>query len=170
MEESMQRQEQLAREQVELMRQRAAAEKTPAKRNIGSDGLITPNNLSKELLKDLLDGDSFDSEYDDDGDLGFEDEGKKFYVFPRNHSDGIKLVTYYRFDEELSMDDRLQIVNKINDAAFLVRAKVSKDVLRLDYAILLNEGLTKEAFISTVRKFCSIARKAARKHAWDSLV
>lgn len=164
-EEAMRRQEELLREQVELMRQRAASDRQHAVAPTESAGdTITKDNLSKDLLKSVLDAAMFESSYDADGDIVVSEQVRCF-VLPSKEKGTIKLMTGYLFKQDVPNVARLEAVNKINVEYVLVRASVAGDVLYMDHDILLNNGLSKRSFALTVKRFCSIPAAAVGEHA-----
>jgi hypothetical protein len=161
----MRRQEELLREQTELMRQRVAGERQQGTAPSDSAGkMITRENLSKELLKSVLDDATFETSYDTDGDIVVSDQIRCF-VLLRKDRGTIRLMTGFGFKDDAPPPARLEAVNKINIEYLLVRASVAGDVLYMDHDIVLNDGLSKRAFALTVKLFCSIPAAAVQEHA-----
>ncbi len=124
-----------------------------------SEDLITPENLSKELLKSVFDTALMDVSYDRDGDLKVKDRVTCF-VHPNDQKDKIRLVTYFGFKSEASQQQRLECANHINHEYIIVRAAVISDVLKFDYDLPITGGITKKALILTFKRFCSIPHDA----------
>jgi hypothetical protein len=166
-EEAMRRQEDLLREQVELMRERAPqnVQQTGTPRETAGD-LISPDNLSLDLLKEALDSAMFETSYDEDGDLLVED-GVRCFVLPGEKRDRIRLLTSGReVQEGVARAEALEAANRINDEYFMVRASVTdRNVLFLDYDVFLKHGIGKRSLAWTVKRFCAIADEAIREHA-----
>jgi hypothetical protein len=166
-EESMRRQEELLREQVQLMRERANEERqrNAASQNQPGAGNITTANLSKELLKSILDDAVMENSYDKDGDLVVREQGGCFVILSEN-KDRIRLLAAYVFKPDVPYATRLEAANNINSKYILVRASVDGDgILYLDHDIMLNDGITKRAFATTVKHFCVIPHIAVQQHA-----
>src|SRR6266404_3846015 len=90
--------------------------------SIEKEELITPENLSKELLKTVFDAAFMDTSYDEDGDLRVK-EDVSCWVFPSGKvRDRIKLLTNYGFKPETNTLQRLTFVNEINREYVVVRA------------------------------------------------
>jgi hypothetical protein len=128
--------------------------------------LITPENLSKELLYDLFESVFMDVSYDKDGDL-LVHEDVRCFVFPDNDSkDKIRLVTMFGFNPSVGEVDRLRSVNFINEKYIIARAySTQNDTLSFDYEILIKGGITKKNLVLSVKRFCTIPRLAVREFA-----
>lgn len=171
MEESMQRQEELAREQLEMMRERAAearqqATATATATRPASGDLICSENLSKELLKAVLDSAMFNTSYDRDGDLVVTDH-IRCLVLPSEQRDRIRLLTGYRLKSGAARAAVLEAANNINAEYVVIRASVADDVLYFDRDILVNDGIGQRAFALTVKRFCGIPNAAVKDHALE---
>jgi len=168
-EEAMRRQEELLREQVELMRERAAQDsrQTAAPTEPAID-LISPDNLSKDLLKALLDSAMIETSYDEDGDLVV-DEGIRCNVLFSEKRDRIRLFSVGGFLRDgVTRTEILEAANRINEEYIMVRAKVSDgNVLALDRDIFLKHGIGKRALAWMVKSFCAISDEAIQEHASD---
>lgn len=164
------RQEELLRKQVELTHEQASRERGRADAGQSSvEEMITPANLSKELLKSALDAAMFETEYDEDGDLVVNEE-ENCFVLPGKNKDRIRLTTGYDLRQDVPRSARLEAANTINTKVPLVRASVgADDVLHINYCIPLNDGITKRFFALTVKRFCASLRAAVQKHAIDLL-
>ncbi len=158
----MQRQEELLREQTELMR-RAAAER---QQTVQSTNAITRDNLSKELLKTLLEDAAFETGTHDDGDVIVNDQIRCF-VLPHKDRGTIRLLTGCVFKEEVPAAARFEAANQINVKFVMVRASVSGDVLYFDYDLLLNDGISNRGLTLAVKRFCSIPISAIAEYAAD---
>jgi putative sensory transduction regulator len=130
-----------------------------------TDELITPENLSKEMIKATLDAAMMDTSYDSDGDILVKDIINVWVLPNAERKDRIKLLSIFGFEPGASRLDRLECVNKINSEYIVVKAFVGqKDTIRFDYDILVAGGITKKAFILALKRFCSIPRPAAAEH------
>jgi hypothetical protein len=129
-----------------------------------AEELITQDNLSKELLKSVLDAAYMDAVIDADGDLVVKDEG--CYILINKATDRIGLITgWFAFEPSASEFQKLEFVNRINNGYVMVRAVVRKDGnLQFCFDISVAGGITKKAFVIAVKRFCSIPPLAIRDH------
>jgi DNA-directed RNA polymerase subunit RPC12/RpoP len=127
-----------------------------------SDELVTPENLSKALLKSIFDAALMDNTYDEEGDLVVSSEQvKNCWVIPGDHKDRILLLAIFRFKSGVSRMQQLECANKINTEYAIVRAHVgNNDTLRFTYYITVNGGVTRKAVAMAVKRFCSIPHSA----------
>jgi len=133
-----------------------------------SDDLITPDNLSKELLKSVFDDAFMETSYDDEGDLKVK-EGVNCFIFPnKERKDRVTLLTFFRFKKSADKMQRLECVNSINREYIIVRAVVGdNDVLRFTYDVPIAGGITKKAMVMVVKRFCSIPHDAVGDFGTD---
>ena len=130
-----------------------------------SDDLITPENVSKELLYSVLDAAMMDVSYDKDGDIRVK-EGVICFVLPNEENkDRIKFLTIFGLKPGVSELERLRAVNQMNDGYIMVRACTPKeDVLVFDYFLTLGGGVTKKAFVMALKRFCGIPHACIRDY------
>ena len=134
-----------------------------------SEELIPPENLSKELLKDVFDAAFMDASFDEDGDLKVKDQ-VTWYVCPSEKRDRIRLLAQFAFEPSTSELERLECANHINDEYTIVRASVGKnDRLRSSYDIPTAGGVTKKALVLTLKRFCSVPQEAVREYGQDTV-
>ena len=133
-----------------------------------TDELITTENLSKELLKSILDAAFMDTSFDSEGDLKVR-EGLNCFVLPnKERKDRVHLMAIFGFKPETSEVARLQAANRINDEYIIVKAVVGKnDTLRFTWDIPIAGGITKRAFVLAVKRFCSIPQQSIADCAND---
>jgi len=133
----------------------------------GKEGnMITPENVSLELLKDTLAAYT-DTVFDEDGDLIVKGECQVYVnVIPDKSS--IRLMTIFRLKDESSVNARLEAVNKINSDYLIVKAHCTdNNKLIFTYFFMLAGGLTKKALIRGVKMFDSIPIVAISDYAKD---
>lgn len=168
-EEAMRRQEDLLREQVELMRERASSDvrETATPRESELD-LISSDNLSKDLLKEVLDSAMLETSFDDDGDLVV-DEGILCFVLPTEKRDRVRLLSAAgKLRQGVTRSDALEAANRINVEYIMVRASVTENnALFLDWDVFLKHGIGKQAIAWAVKRFCAISSDAMREHIVD---
>jgi len=128
--------------------------------------MITPENVSLELLKDTLAAYT-DTVFDEDGDLIVKGECQVYVnVIPDKSS--IRLMTIFRLKDESSVNARLEAVNKINSDYLIVKAHCTdNNKLIFTYFFMLAGGLTKKALIRGVKMFDSIPIVAISDYAKD---
>lgn len=133
-----------------------------------TDELITPENLSKEMLKSVLDAAFMETYYDSEGDLRVRDRVNCF-VFPnQERKDRVQLIAVFGFKAGTSELQRLQAANRINAEYIIVRAVVGgNDTLRFTWDIPIAGGITKKAFVLALKRFCSIPHAAVADCAND---
>lgn len=124
--------------------------------------LITCKNLSNEVILAIADEAMLTVTVDQDGDLKFLD-GVRCYVSLRHASkDKISFFMHYQFKSDVSRTDRLECVNMINRDYMMVRAVVldHRNILSLNYVMLIGNGITKKNFVVTLRRFSVIGVQA----------
>jgi CheY-like chemotaxis protein len=122
------------------------------------DELITPENLTKERLKAILESAYMDIAYDKDGDLKARD-ACVFFIFPR--ADRIHMLALFSFKPESSREQRLEFVNHVNEQYIMVSAFTGQNnLLRFTYDLMVLGGVTPIAFVLVARRFASIPRQA----------
>jgi len=127
-----------------------------------ADEMITPDNLSKELLKSVLEAAYMDVSFDKDGDIKVKEKVTCF-VFPNEKwKDRVTLCAIFGFKPNVSREERLECANRINSEYAIIRAVVGKnDTLRFTYDVLLEGGgISRKAFVLQLKRFCSIPHDA----------
>jgi hypothetical protein len=123
-----------------------------------NNDLITPENVSKEMLKSVFDAAYLNATLDSD-DLLSVKEDSTIFISLNEAKDKISLATYYRFTADSSEVRRLQLVNKINNEYIIVRAIAeSDDTLCFSWDISIEGGITPKNFVLSVRRFGSLPR------------
>lgn len=131
------------------------------------DELITPENVTKEMLKDVFDAAFMESSFDKEGDLVVRDD-VNCYVLLSEKKDRIALLTMFGFEDGVSELKRLQCVNNINARYIMIRAvSGANNILRFEYDIMLNGGVSRKALVLTVKRFCAIPRSAVSDFGAD---
>jgi hypothetical protein len=128
--------------------------------------LITPENVSVELLKDVFAA-YMDTSFDEDGDLIVKGECQVYITITPDKS-SIRLMTIFRIREESSLETRLEAVNKINNEFIIVKAhSTDNNKMIFTYFFILAGGLTKKALVLGLKLFDSIPRVAINDYAKD---
>ncbi len=97
--------------------------------------MITPENVSLELLKDVLAAYT-DTSFDEDGDLLVKGDCQVYVTIVPDKS-SIRLMTIFRTKEDSSVDARLGAVNKINSDYMIVKAHCT-DNQQIDLHLLFH--------------------------------
>ncbi len=133
--------------------------------------LVTPDNVSVEMLRDLYEAAYMDVTLDEEhGVLRLREE-----LAARAHlsesKERIQLLAVYGVKEEAQRIERLELVNRINENYVLIRAGIDDDGdLWFDYCILVKGGLTKKAIVQATRAFLMLVPKAVNECDEDGIV
>ncbi len=133
--------------------------------------LVTPDNVSVEMLRDLYEAAYMDVTLDEEhGVLRIREE-----LAARAHlsesKERIQLLAVYGVKEEAQRIERLELVNRINENYVLIRAGIDDDGdLWFDYCILVKGGLTKKAIVQATRAFLMLVPKAVNECDEDGIV
>jgi hypothetical protein len=93
---------------------------------------ITPENLSKDLLKDVLDSALIENSFTSDG-LLMVKESIKVWVNPDlDKRDRITLLSIFRLRPESSELQRLRAVNEMNTGLIIARAYINEESIVFD--------------------------------------
>lgn len=123
--------------------------------------LITPENVSKEVLKSAFEAAFLDVSYDADGDLKVKDQVTCLVFLNEQKRDRIALMCQFAFKSSATPLQRLECANNINREYVVVRAVVGKNgALRFEYDILLFDGITRKSLVLSLKRFCAIPRPA----------
>ncbi len=128
-----------------------------------SNEIITPENLSKELLKSIFEAAFMETSIDAEGDLQVRD-GIGCYVFARE--DRIRLMTLFRTKDGANRQELLEFANRVNDQYIIVRVTVAGKgtTISFDYDIPVKGGITKQAVVLATKRFLSIPINAIQEH------
>ena len=129
--------------------------------------LITPENLSKELLESIYDTAYMETSWDDDGDLRVKDQIHCF-VMPSEKKDRIQLLSIFKFNPDVSESQRLKCVNNINREYIIVVAYAgANDTLQFKHDIYVDGGITKKNLVLATKRFLGIPQSAVQDHGAD---
>jgi len=132
-----------------------------------TNDLVTPENLSVELLNSIFDDAYMETSIDSDGDLHVRDDIGCFVILSKD-KDRITLLSQFGFESGATHSQRLECVNNINKEMIIVKAYVgNNDSLRFEYDICLKGGVTKKNIVQATKKFLSIPRAAVINHGED---
>ncbi len=136
------------------------------------DDLVTPEILNRDFLHALYDGAYMECVQDSDGDSVITDSGLKCIATLPRSQDSIHLAVLFPLKESVSLQEKLECVNRINDRYIITRAAVTKDsdLLLCDYYIFLNGGVSRKAIVLGTKKFMEVTRQAVEEYAKDIVV
>lgn len=125
-----------------------------------TDDLITPDNVSNELLLSLFDAAFMETRVDDDGDIQVLDQCG-CWVVPSKEKKRIRLFTFFRFSPSATELQQLTCANEINKSYVIVKTAVGKGGrLTFEHDLSLEGGVTRKAVVLLVKRFCSIPHPA----------
>lgn len=129
------------------------------------DELITTDNLSKALLKEVLEEVLIRVSLDEDGDLLVREGGVACYVMIEEESrERVMFFSSFHFAEASSPLQRLECVNRVNTEYVMVRAVArDNDQLLFSYTLYVDGGITQRAFVLALRRFCELPRLAVQE-------
>ena len=131
------------------------------------EDLITPENLSKDLLQELFQQAYLDVSRDEDGDLVVRDEYRCF-VFPDADKRYIHFMSLFRGGAEATLEAKLAYVNRVNDEVVIVRACVTDaGGICFDYYVPVHGGITRAAVALMLRRFFATVRTALARDEGD---
>ena len=133
--------------------------------------LVTPDNVSVEMLRDLYEAAYMDVTLDEEHGLIRIREELAARAHLSESKERIQLLAVYGLKEEAQRIDRLELVNRINENYVLIRAGIDDDGdLWFDYCILVKGGLTKKAIVQATRAFLMLVPKAVNECDEDGIV
>ena len=120
-----------------------------------SNDLISPENISKELLKSLFDAAFMNTSYASNGDLTVK-ETYSCSIRVSENKERIMLLDWFGFTRSSSRLQRLEAVNKVNSNWAYVSACVSDDTLGISYDIFIGGGVAGKDIVLAVKKFHAV--------------
>lgn len=133
--------------------------------------LVTPDNVSIELIRDVYEQAFLDAVMDDEKKQIRLREEVLARAFLSESKERLQLMAYYGIKDEAQRLDRLELVNRINENYVLVRAGIDDDGdLWFDYCLLLKGGVTKKAIVQATRVFLMLVPRAVNECDEDGIV
>ena len=133
--------------------------------------LVTPDNVSVEMLRDLYEAAYMDVTLDEEHGMIRIREELAARAHLSESKERIQLLAVYGVKEEAQRIERLELVNRINENYVLIRAGIDDDGdLWFDYCILVKGGLTKKAIVQATRAFLMLVPKAVNECDEDGIV
>ncbi|HHC71446.1 MAG TPA: YbjN domain-containing protein [Thiotrichales bacterium] len=132
-----------------------------------SNDLVTPENVTRELLASIYDAAFMEISWDSDGDLKVKDNISCF-VLISERKDYIQLLSIFGFEPRTSMGQRLACVNDINLEYIMVTAYAGgNDTFQFKHHIFLDGGITRKNLVMATKRFLSIPISAIQEHGID---
>ncbi|MDX1546770.1 MAG: YbjN domain-containing protein [Rhodothermales bacterium] len=133
-----------------------------------SSDLLTPENLSKDVLKSMYDAAYMETSFDDDGDLRVEEGGIRCFVMPSDDGDRIQLLSLFGADSNARREDLLEFANRVNAGIIIIRVSIrGNGGIAFDYDIPVRGGITKQAVVLATKRFLAIPIPAIRQYGSD---
>lgn len=131
---------------------------------------MTEANLSRDSLKAAYDAAKMAVSIDEDGDIKIKDRVTLF-VFP--NKERIRLIVYYAFKPEVSLQQKLALANRINQGFIVARASVGgqeEGQLQVDYYLLLGTGMSRATIVAATKRFITVAADAVKESDKEDIV
>jgi superfamily II helicase len=134
-----------------------------------TENLITPENVSMDLIKQALDAAFMEYTENEEGELVIAETCQVFLSI-HGAKKTIQLSSLFGFKKDSSELERLQAVNTINNDFIVIKATSdSDDTLAFRYDFMLTGGLTTKALIQGIKRFAAVPQGAIAEHA-DAIV
>ena len=125
-----------------------------------SEKMISSDNLSKDLLKNIFDDAYLDAGFDEkDGDL-YVKETWKTWFFLDEKKRYFSMSLYFIINEDSSMADRLEYASNVTREFILIKANVEKTVIAFKTYVWLEGGMTYKNIIKTYKAFLWVTEAA----------
>jgi hypothetical protein len=131
-----------------------------------SEGVITVDNVSQEMIKGLFDAAYMEASIEADGDIKVREKCSCWITIDKERRKLI-LAAFFKFAPDAPDMTKLDAVNQINMGFNIVRATVSGDLLRFDYDLSLEGGISNRYLVMLVKRFCQIPHDALATYAQD---
>lgn len=123
--------------------------------------LVTPENASTEMLRDIYDAALMEVTIDPDGDSVILSDDVVARAKLTDGNERLQLSVHFALEQDAQRIDRLELANRINDQFVLARASIGEDDnLCLDFAIVLKGGVSKRHIAYATRNFLSVVPRA----------
>lgn len=133
--------------------------------------LVTPENISLEMLRDIFDAAMMDIAMDEEKRYIRIKEDVVARCTLSESKERVQFIAYYGVKEDAQRVDRLELVNRINEQYVLIRAGIDDDGdLWFDYCLVLKGGVTKKHIVQATRVFLMLVPKAVSECDEDGIV
>jgi len=118
------------------------------------DALVTPENVSKEVLRAMFEGAYMETLLDSSGDLIVRDV-YNIWVMPSPGGTHIRLMAPFRAADDADPEAKLRFVNAVNQQLIMMCAYVGQEgALFFEHYISLEGGVTKKKHRAHSAKIC----------------
>jgi len=133
--------------------------------------LITPENVTIDIIKEIYDAAMMECSIDDDrGYVRIQDDILARARIPEN-KERIQLGALYGVKEETQRVDRLEYCNRVNDQFVMIRASITEaGDLYFDYDITIKGGVTRKQIAQATRLFLKFVPKAVADLDEDGII
>ena len=136
-----------------------------------SNELLTPDTITIEAVRDIFEAAYLDVDLDAETNQLRIREELLARAFLSEARERFQLVAYYGIKEDAQRVDRLELVNRINEQYFLIRAGIDDDGdLWFDYTVLVKGGVTPKALVQATRIFLMLVPRAVHDCDEDGIV
>lgn len=132
--------------------------------------ILSSENVSIDVLKQMYDDAYMETKIDSDGDLTVR-EGFLCLVTITEAKEQVRLSTYFAFKDDTDHIAKIEMSNRINDGIVTVRAAVTeRGSLVLDLYVPINGGITKRCLVLGTKYFLNVARAALQQCDTEDIV
>ncbi|ADV64153.1 signal transduction inhibitor [Isosphaera pallida ATCC 43644] len=133
---------------------------------------VAESEVDAFLLQKFFRAAFLKTEIDDDGDLRvYSDFGCRVYLNVDPDRKLVRFTSVYGLREDASEEDKLRLVNTLNDKVILARFSMPQsDALMADYYLLYEEGLIPYQVVHTFRQFARVVVQSLREYDVEDLV
>jgi len=126
------------------------------------DEIVSKDNLSKELLREVFEDAYMEVTYDSDGDLMIKDQ-YTHYVEVDKDSRFVAYRCNLRGNENATEMDRFKYVGMINREVIAIRVAETQSGYSFDCYLWVEGGVTKRNIVLTFKRFASLVEYALSK-------
>lgn len=133
--------------------------------------LVTEANLSRDMLKAMYDAAKVPASIDGGGNLVVNLPQVKVFVLPAK--DSVRLMASYAFSPRATLQEKLDLANRINDEYIMARASLPEQragTMAVDYYVILGPGISKAAMLAITRRFAQVVVEAIAALDTDRLI
>ncbi len=136
--------------------------------------LVEESDLTLERLAKIFARAFLKTNIDSDGDLRVFTDGPSVLVSLQTGVNSfLKFLTVYDFEDNVPLEAKLALVNKINDRMILVRMSVpenNQDLLVSDYFLPFDGGVVEFQLVSALRLFAKIVLASLKEYDTAGIV
>lgn len=149
-----------------------AARPAPPSRTASATGeMVTEANVSRDLLKAMYDAARVPAAVDGGGNLVVSLPQVKLFVLPGK--DSIRFLASYGFAPRATLQERLDLANRINDEYMMARASLPEarpGTLAVDYYVILGPGIGRATLVAMTKRFGEVVVEAVGMLDTDRLI